>query len=66
LPYNAIFLNLNLLLAFLWQHQQMSMLGLTEDVEITAPCVMHHKSTYTGFGIELWEEIARELELAFS
>jgi ABC-type amino acid transport substrate-binding protein len=38
---------------------------LTVAVEITAPCVMHHNSTYTGFDIELWEEIARELELAF-
>ncbi len=40
--------------------------NLTVDVEITAPCVMHHNSTYTGFDIELWEEIARELELAFT
>jgi len=39
---------------------------LTVDVEITAPCVMHHNSTYTGFDIELWEEIAHELELAFT
>jgi ABC-type amino acid transport substrate-binding protein len=38
---------------------------LTVAVEITAPCVMHHNSTYTGFDIELWEEIARELEVAF-
>jgi polar amino acid transport system substrate-binding protein len=40
--------------------------NLTVDVEITAPCVMHHSGTYTGFDIELWEEIARELELAFT
>ena len=40
--------------------------NLTVDVEITAPCVMHYNSTYTGFDIELWEEIARELELAFT
>jgi polar amino acid transport system substrate-binding protein len=39
---------------------------LTVAVEITAPCVMHHNSTYTGFDIELWEEIARELKLAFT
>ena len=39
---------------------------LTVDVEITAPCVMHSNSTYTGFDIELWEEIARELDLAFT
>ncbi|MGD8364502.1 MAG: transporter substrate-binding domain-containing protein [Desulfobacterales bacterium] len=38
---------------------------LTVDVEITAPCVMHDNSTYTGFDIELWEEIAQELELDF-
>ncbi len=40
--------------------------NLTVDVEITAPCVMHHNGTYTGFDIELWEEIARELELTFT
>ena len=39
---------------------------LTVDVEITAPCVMHHNGAYTGFDIELWEEIAQELELAFA
>jgi polar amino acid transport system substrate-binding protein len=39
---------------------------LTVDVEITAPCVMPYDSTYTGFDIELWEEIAQELELAFT
>ncbi len=39
---------------------------LTVDVEITAPCVMHYDSTYTGFDIELWEEIAQELELTFT
>ena len=38
---------------------------LTVAVEITAPCVMHYNSTYTGFDIELWEEIAQELDLAF-
>jgi polar amino acid transport system substrate-binding protein len=39
---------------------------LTVDVEITAPCVMHYNGTYTGFDIELWEEIAQELKLAFT
>ncbi len=39
---------------------------LTVDVEITAPCVMHYDSTYTGFDIELWEEIAQELELVLT
>ena len=39
---------------------------LTVAVEITAPCVMHYNNTYTGFDIELWEEIAQELELRFA
>lgn len=39
---------------------------LTVAVEITAPCVMHSGNTYTGFDIELWEEIARELDVAFT
>ena len=40
--------------------------SLTVAVEITAPCVMHYNNTYTGFDIELWEEIAQELELRFA
>ena len=39
---------------------------LTVAVEITAPCVMKYSDTYTGFDIELWEEIAKELELEFT
>ncbi|MCP3876116.1 MAG: transporter substrate-binding domain-containing protein [Desulfobacteraceae bacterium] len=39
---------------------------LTVAVEITAPCVMHNNDTYTGFDIELWEEIARELNVSFT
>ena len=39
---------------------------LTVDVEITAPCVMNDKGNYTGFDIDLWEEIAQELGLAFT
>ena len=35
-------------------------------IEITAPCVMLENGNYTGFDIELWEEIAKELGLAFS
>ena len=35
-------------------------------IEITAPCVMLEDGTYTGFDIELWEEIARELNLSFT
>jgi polar amino acid transport system substrate-binding protein len=39
---------------------------LTVAVEITAPCVMHSGDIYTGFDIELWEEIAKELEWPFT
>jgi ABC-type amino acid transport substrate-binding protein len=39
---------------------------LTVDVEITAPCVMHDNSMYTGFDIELWEEIAQVLDVPFN
>ena len=39
---------------------------LTVDIEITAPCVMHHSGSYTGFDIELWEEIAQDLELVYT
>ena len=39
---------------------------LKVSVEITAPCVMREDGAYTGFDIELWEEIAQELELVFT
>ncbi len=39
---------------------------LTVGVEITAPCVMYQSGVYTGFDIELWEEIAKELNLEFN
>ena len=39
---------------------------LTVAVEVTAPCVMQTKGTYSGFDIELWEAIAQELKLAFT
>jgi len=39
---------------------------LTVDIEITAPCVMRENGRYTGFDIELWEEIAKESGLAFA
>jgi ABC-type amino acid transport substrate-binding protein len=39
---------------------------LAVDIEITAPCVMHHNDTYTGFDVELWEEIAKELGRPFT
>ena len=39
---------------------------LVVGIEILAPCVMESDTTYTGFDIELWEEIAQELELTFT
>lgn len=39
---------------------------LVVGVEVTAPCVMRENGNYTGFDIELWEEIAKELGLAFA
>jgi ABC-type amino acid transport substrate-binding protein len=39
---------------------------LNVAVEITAPCVMRENGAYSGFDIELWEEIARELALPFT
>jgi polar amino acid transport system substrate-binding protein len=38
---------------------------LSVAVEITAPCVMQDNGVYSGFDIELWEEIARELKVDF-
>lgn len=35
-------------------------------VEITPPCVMSENTKYSGFDIELWEEIAKELGLEFT
>ena len=35
-------------------------------VEVMAPCVMKSDEAYTGFEIELWEEISKELGLEFS
>jgi ABC-type amino acid transport substrate-binding protein len=40
--------------------------NLTVAVEITAPCVMHYDSGYTGFDIELWEAIAQDLGWTFT
>ncbi|MBT8370962.1 MAG: transporter substrate-binding domain-containing protein [Desulfobacterales bacterium] len=40
--------------------------NLTVAVEITAPCVMHSGSGYTGFDIELWEAIAQDLGWTFT
>jgi ABC-type amino acid transport substrate-binding protein len=35
-------------------------------IEAMAPCVMKSDEAYTGFEIELWEEISKELGLEFS
>ena len=35
-------------------------------VEVMAPCAIKSDEGYTGFEIELWEEIAKELDLEFS
>ncbi len=40
--------------------------SLNLAIEITAPCVMYEDGIYTGFDIELWEEIAQELNLSFT
>lgn len=34
---------------------------LTVDIEMLSPCVMVSDGKYTGFDIELWEEIARDI-----
>ncbi len=34
-------------------------------IEVLAPCVMRSDEGYTGFEIELWEEISKDLELEF-
>ena len=40
--------------------------SLLVAVEVMAPCVMKSDEAYTGFEIELWEEISKELGLEFS
>jgi ABC-type amino acid transport substrate-binding protein len=35
-------------------------------IEVIAPCVMKSEGGYTGFEIELWQEISKELGLEFS
>jgi ABC-type amino acid transport substrate-binding protein len=39
---------------------------LTVAIEITPPCVMLNDRHYSGFDIELWEAIAKELGLEFT
>ena len=38
---------------------------LNVAIELLAPCVMQSDGAYTGFEIELWEEIAKDLGLEF-
>ena len=35
-------------------------------IEVLAPCVMKSDGAYTGFEIELWEEISKDLGLEFA
>ncbi len=35
-------------------------------VEVMAPCVMKSDKAYTGFEVELWEEVSKDLELEFA
>jgi hypothetical protein len=35
-------------------------------IEVMAPCVMKSDEVYTGFEIELWEEISKDLGLEFA
>jgi polar amino acid transport system substrate-binding protein len=68
LPKRKIFLSfvLSVLVLSLVRTVESQEKPLVVDIEITAPCVIHSNSAYTGFDIELWEEIAQELELVFT
>ena len=39
---------------------------LTVAVKFLSPCVMEADSRYTGFDVELWEQIAKDLKLKFN
>jgi len=39
--------------------------SLTAAIKVLSPCVMEAESRYTGFDIELWEQIAKDLQLKF-
>ena len=39
---------------------------LNAAIEVLAPCVMESDGGYTGFEIELWEEISKDLGLEFT
>ena len=39
---------------------------LPAAIEVMAPCVMKSADAYTGFEIELWEEISKDLGLEFA
>jgi ABC-type amino acid transport substrate-binding protein len=35
-------------------------------IKVLPPCVMEDESRFTGFDVELWEEIANDLKLEFN
>jgi polar amino acid transport system substrate-binding protein len=39
---------------------------ITVAVKLLSPCVMEAESRYTGFDVELWEQIAKDLKLKFN
>jgi len=39
---------------------------LSVAIKVLPPCVMESKIRYTGFDVELWEEIAKDLKLEFN
>jgi ABC-type amino acid transport substrate-binding protein len=40
--------------------------SLTAAIKVLSPCVMEAESRYTGFDVELWEQIAKDLQLEFN
>ena len=40
--------------------------SLTVAIKLLSPCVMAAEDRYTGFDIELWEQIAKDLKLEFN
>jgi ABC-type amino acid transport substrate-binding protein len=39
---------------------------LTVAIKVLSPCVMEAEGRYTGFDVELWEQIAKDLKLEFN
>ena len=39
---------------------------LSVAVKLMSPCVMDAENRYTGFDVELWEQIAQDLKLKFN